>query len=165
MNLESEILRAVDEFLRTEVVEESSLTLMRKLDNKPFRVFYDLTPQSALYVIKNTELKGVLQDFGGILYENESCLWDRDLASHNEVASQMGYGKNFIGFYVIREFLDEKSKIINHLIIRGSDYSGMAKTSYKSVLEGIRNSELLRDMIRLANAEKEKFLEENPEFN
>lgn len=146
MNFKDELLlNSINEYLKTGninilTVEESTTTITDDI-GKSMRVLVDPSPEA---VISMLEKMGPKKHLGGIKLNDEFCFWDRDDSSHNNVARQLGYGNDFVGFYLNPLFgkKDGKSTLMS-TSVDVTDFSGIGRYNFDGAIEELSNSDFL----------------------
>jgi len=141
--LENMLMSAVDRLFAGSVISESYASIQDDLGNS-MKVYLD---PSAEFMV-NLFLKWHDKAIGGILDGEEICVWDRDLSSHESVAKQLGYHKDFVGFYLYPKVYDSE---IDKVVLDVAEYSGMGKLNYNSAKSKLMKSKFMKNLRKSVN--------------
>lgn len=135
-SIEELLLENIESYLSTgngrDIIEEATVTLMDDMENRTIRVLVDPTIESLISMLERPNESGDVSDlrsvYGGIKFGDEFCFWERDKSSHNNVASQLRYGNNYVGFYLSPVLTDNQdSKLLTDINVIVTKFSGMGK--------------------------------------
>ena len=163
-NVEKLLLENIELFLAvghdSGVVEEATATLMDDMGNSTIKVSVNPTTEAVVYMLDklypniDPNDDWSMKKLGGIKFNEEFCFWDRDDSSHNNIAYQLGYKKDFIGFYLFPVFneTDDTYQLIDVNILV-TKFSGMGKYDFTKATKELLDSDII---ISLKNAIKNK---------
>lgn len=142
------LINSINEYLKTGdiksvTIDESFVTVVGDNDIDNLRVLVDPSPEAVIHLLIDT---GPQNHLGGIKLGDEFCFWDRDESTHNNIASRLGYGNKFVGFYLYPRFT---KKILTSADVVVTDFSGVGIYNMDGATEELINSKLLLTVNKL----------------
>lgn len=133
------------------IIDESIVTINDDMGKPGLKVLVNPTVEATLFMLGK---EGYTTMIAGIKLNEEFCFWDREKSSHNNVALQLGYGKNFIGFYIEPHF---NGNIVTGAAIKITDFSGSGVYEPEAiVLNNVLKSKFMKSLFTLIDAKNNK---------